>query len=237
MWPGRPPARASTSRVARSTRSHGPKSSAPSRFPCTPRSLATASQPTVERDAPVEPDHVAARGGHLREQRGGAGAEVDRRAVDGREDPRRVRLHELLVVGGRQRPDPGVEELDHVGARSHLGGDVRRERRRQLLHQRMPELRLGVHHPLHLEKLAARLPLDEVAGDGEGAAAEADHGLVGPQLAADERDRLEDERDATPRAPASAARRPARACGSDRRRPGRRSRRARHRRPSRGRGA
>ena len=71
----------------------------------------------VERDAPVEPDHVAAGRGHLLEQRGGAGAEVDRRHVDGGEHARRVRRHVVAVVRGRERADPGVEQLDHVRAR------------------------------------------------------------------------------------------------------------------------
>ena len=110
------------------------------------------------------------------------------------EDARRVRLHELLVVGRRERADPGVEELDHVRARAHLAADVARERVGQLLHQRVPGLRLGVHHPLHVQEVAAGLALDQVAGDGERAAAEADHGLVGAQLAPDDRDRFEDER-------------------------------------------
>ena len=148
----------------------------------------------VERDPPVEPDHVAARVAHLLEQRRRAGAEVDRRAVDRGEDARRVRLHELLVVRRRERADPRVEELDHVRAGAHLAADVARERVGELLHQRVPRRRLGVHHPLHVQELAARLALDQVAGDGERAAAEADHRLVGAQLAAHDRDRLEDER-------------------------------------------
>ena len=40
--------------------------------------------------------------------------------VDRGEDARRVRLHELLVVRRRERADPRVEELDHVGAGAHL---------------------------------------------------------------------------------------------------------------------
>ena len=119
---------------------------------------------------------------------------MDRRTVDGGEDARRVGLHELLVVGRRQRADPGVEELDHVGSRPHLGLDVAGKGVRELLHQRVPGLRVGVHHPLDVQELAARLPLDQVPGDGERAAAEADHGLVGTQLAPHDRDGLEDER-------------------------------------------
>ena len=122
------------------------------------------------------------------------GPEVDRRAVDRGEDARRVRLHELLVVVRRERPDPGVEDLDHVRTRAHLAAHVARERVGELLHQRVPDVRRRVHQPLHVQELAARLALDQVARDRERAAAEADHRLVGPQLASDDRDRLEDER-------------------------------------------
>src|SRR5436190_18329595 len=48
-----------------------------------------------EADPPVEADHVAADGGHVPQQRGGARPEVNGRAVDGREDPGRVRGDEL----------------------------------------------------------------------------------------------------------------------------------------------
>src|SRR5438128_10461377 len=43
----------------------------------------------VELDPPVEADHVAAGGSHLREQRSRPGAEVDRRTVDRGQDARR----------------------------------------------------------------------------------------------------------------------------------------------------
>src|SRR5438105_4919688 len=45
MWPGRPPARRSTSSVVASTRSHGPRRTAGSRLPCTPRSSPTSAHP------------------------------------------------------------------------------------------------------------------------------------------------------------------------------------------------
>ena len=62
-------ARSSTSSASRSTTSQGAVSTAGSRFPWTARS-GTSAQPVVERQAPVEADHVAARGGEL--VRGGA---------------------------------------------------------------------------------------------------------------------------------------------------------------------
>ena len=95
--------------------------------------------------------------------------------------PRIRALHgatHVAVVRGRERPDPGVEQLD------------RRRRRRatfaatyaanvvgELLQQRVPRRRLGEHERLRARELAARPALDEVAGDRERPAAEADDRL------------------------------------------------------------
>ena len=53
-----------------------------SRLPCTPRSRPTSLPAAVDRDPPVEPDHVPAGRRHVLEQVRRAGAEVDRRHVD-----------------------------------------------------------------------------------------------------------------------------------------------------------
>src|SRR5579884_2149923 len=67
----------------------------------------------LEREPPVDADHVAAGAGERTQQLlGGAGAEMDRRYVDRGEDACAVRRDELLVVGRRERADPRVEELD-----------------------------------------------------------------------------------------------------------------------------
>ncbi len=94
------------------------------------------------------------------------------------------------VVLEGEGADPRVEQLDRVGARRHLAGDVAREGRGQLLEQGLPDLRGPEHEPLRLVHLAARASLDEVARDGERRTAEADDRLVGPQRGADEADRL-----------------------------------------------
>ena len=78
----------------------------------------------LRRRRPAASSGSASRGRSRRRRRararaaalGRAGAEVDRRHVDRGEDARGVRRDELLVVGGRERADPRVEELDHVGA-------------------------------------------------------------------------------------------------------------------------
>ena len=130
MWPGRPPARSSTSSAASSTRSHGPSSTAGSRLPCTPRSSPTACPAVVERDAPVEADHVAARGRHraraaspsrcrsgssARRPRRGSAPSTARRTPRSR--PARARRPTSRRAGSRPR------------RRSTCAGDVRRERR------------------------------------------------------------------------------------------------------------
>ena len=179
MWPGRPPARVED--VARRRLDPLPRPEQHGRVEVALHAAVVADlrPAAVERDPPVEADHVAAGLGHRAQQRRRAGAEVDRRHVDRGEDPRRVRRDELLVVRRRERADPRVEELDHVGARrATLRGHVARERVRELLHQRVPDVRLAVHQRLHRREVAARLPLDEVAGDGERPAAEADDRLV-----------------------------------------------------------
>ena len=58
----------------------------------------------------------------------------------------------------------------------------------------MPHRRLAVHQRLHGHELTARAALHQIAGDGERAAAEADHGLVRPQLPPHDPYRLEDRR-------------------------------------------
>ena len=106
-----------------------------------------------------------------------------------------VALHRrdpLPVEPGREGPDPRVEELDHVGAGAHLGGDVGRERLRQLREEGVPGLGVGEHQRLRPRQLAARPALDEVPGDRERPAAEADHRALRVELGAHEPHGLED---------------------------------------------
>src|SRR5262245_8001851 len=63
-----------------------------------PPVLAYLGPPTIERNAPVEADDVAAGCRHVREKRRRASAEVDRRHSQRREDARRIRRDELDVV-------------------------------------------------------------------------------------------------------------------------------------------
>src|SRR5688500_18065025 len=76
----------------------------------------------VERLAMVDADDISAGDRHRLQQTGRTGAEVDGRcSADLRENARHVRLDVAHVVGGAERADPGVEELDHVHAGVDLG--------------------------------------------------------------------------------------------------------------------
>ena len=119
---------------------------------------------------------------------------MDRRNLDRGEDPRRIGRDELLVVGPRERADPGVEELDDVGAGRDLARRYRDRSLGQLLHEPVPDLGRAVHAALGLHEVAGRLPLDEIAGDGERPSAEADERLLRLELRTNEPHGLEDER-------------------------------------------
>ena len=78
----------------------------------------------------------------------------------------------------------------YVCAKVAAGADLRlhvgRERVGQAVHEGVPDARLAVHQRLHLDEVAARTPLDQIARGGEGPAAEADHRLLGRQFRPDE---------------------------------------------------
>ena len=89
-------------------------SSAGSRLPCTARCRPDPAGRLVERDPPVDADHVRAGLAHQPEQLTGADPEVHRRHVQvGERGEHRgaVRLDEAGVVGRGQRAGPRVEQL------------------------------------------------------------------------------------------------------------------------------
>ena len=192
---GRPPARRNTSSAAHSTRSHGPSSAAGSRFPWIASFLSDDRPGVVEVDAPVDSDRAPAGSAISASSCGGrAGAEVDRRDARRLEHARGVRSDELAVVGDGEHADPRIEELDRVGARLRRRRDVARELLGQPLHERMPDGGLAIHERLGADKVATRLSLDEVAGDGERPAAEADERSLRFELPAHEPHGFEDRR-------------------------------------------
>ena len=102
-----------------------------------------------------------------------------------------MRRDELVVVDRREDADPRVEELDHARPGRRLRPNVPGERVRELPHQRVPGRSVVTHQRLDLEEVAARASFDEVAGDRERSAAEADDRLLGRELGAHEAHRLE----------------------------------------------
>ena len=139
----------------------------------------------VQRGLPVDSDDVRADGGHLAEQFGGVDPEVDHRhpvGSHGVEDALRVRGHELPVVLQGEESGPGVEELECVDTCLELGAQEGDDRGGQLLHQRMPCLRLGVHQRLGDAVVLRGAAFDEVGRQGERGTGETDEHLVVPQL-------------------------------------------------------
>ena len=85
-----------------------------------------------------------------------------------------VRQHVRAVVGGREAADPAVEELHGVGAGVDLRVEVGRDRAPEALHQRAPRARVAQHERLGARVEARAAALDQVGGEGEGRAGEAD---------------------------------------------------------------
>ena len=194
-WPGRPPARASTSSASRSTTSHGAPSAAGSRFPWTARP-GTADQPSssgTRQSSPMTSPPAAAMSA---QQVGRAGAEVDRRHVDRGQD----RARSTARRGRGRAPARACPPTSRrAGRRPRRRAPWPRGRRRTT----SASFAISASQVSGSEsisafvrgKLAARPPLDEVAGDRERAAAEADHRPVGVELAANEPHRLEHRRE------------------------------------------
>ena len=146
-----------------------------------------------------------------RQQVAGAGAEVDLRHVEVGErveDAPDVRQHVLAVVGLVERADPGVEELQRLGARLDLRAQVVGDDVGEQPGQPVPARGVAVHEGLGLGEVARAAALDRVGGEREGRAREADERHA--QLAAQQADRLEH---------GLAAPRAARSAGALRRRP------------------
>src|SRR3954451_303693 len=126
---------------------------------------------------PVHPDDVGTRVSDQRQQLAGTDAEVDPRHVPSAqpvEDRARVRQDPLGVVGGGQYAGPRVEQLDRGRPGVDLNPEEGRRRHGQPVQQAAPRLGLGVHEGLGTGVLLRRTALDQVGGEGEGCAGEAD---------------------------------------------------------------
>ena len=103
--------------------------------------VADDAQPRSSAMRQSSADHIASCARERAEQiLRHAGAEVNRRNVGRVEDACGVRRDELVVVGGRERADPRVEELDHIGTGLCLRAHVTRELLREQLEERVPRV-------------------------------------------------------------------------------------------------
>jgi hypothetical protein len=104
----------------------------------------------VEWGTPVEAENVAAGLAHDGKQRRGFDAEVDDRdaeSLDIADEPGGGGERVVAVVGDGERADPGVEDLDDVGAGFDLLSGVVGEDGDELVHQDGPGVEVAVHHP------------------------------------------------------------------------------------------
>ena len=112
----------------------------------------------------------------MRKQAGGFDAKVDHRhahLLHGTDQPLRGLEGVLAIVGQAQRTHPTVKNLDHVGAGIDLKPAILFEHHDNLVQQHPPGVGVGVHHLLGVDIVFRSAPLDHVAGQGVGRAAEA----------------------------------------------------------------
>jgi len=121
---------------------------------------------------------------HQPEQLAGAHAEVDpRHAVSGhRVEHRGTGGHDMAaVVPGRERADPGVEQLHGRGSGLDLHLEKGRGDAREPVQQLLPQLGVAVHQRLGVLVVLRGAALDHVAGQRVRSSGEADQRL-GPEL-------------------------------------------------------
>ena len=106
--------------------------------------VAEGAPADIEGDAPVEADDVGPSLTHGGKQRGSIDTEVDdgdAERLDVADERGGGREGVLAVVGGGERADPGVEDLDDVGAGFDLLGGVFGEDGDELVHEDGPGVR------------------------------------------------------------------------------------------------
>ncbi len=135
----------------------------------------------VERHPPVDADDVGADRTDLGQELTGGDAEVDLRYAgvgDGVHHFLAVREDIALILRRAQGPGPGIEELNRRCAVVDLAlqgadGDVG-----EAIAEGVPQSFVGEHHRLGVCVVARRPAFDEIRGDGEGRAGEADQRAI-----------------------------------------------------------
>src|SRR5439155_2962496 len=100
---------------------------------------------------------------------------------------------EVNVGCGAEAPDQAVEQLHDVGTRLDLRLEIRNDHHRQALHQLVPRRRLAIHESLGRGEVPRWTAFDEIAGEGEWRAREADDSRASAELTLHLADRLQRE--------------------------------------------
>jgi len=145
-------------------------------------------------DTPVDADHIGTGGGEQGQEASRASAEEDDRDVERLErgdDALCPGQDSALVVEGAERTGPAVEELHGLDASCDLCLQVGDGDRREPLHQRVPGGWLMRQQVLGGQVVAGTAAFDQVAGERERRAGEADKRDAAVERAPDEADALE----------------------------------------------
>src|SRR6266571_4186473 len=131
----------------------------------------------IEGDAPVNADYVRPGFLHRRQKRRALRCEIyDWRPglLEVVYEFRTARKHIAAVIFGAEASNPAIEDLQNIGAGTHLGGNVAGKDAHKLRHQLVPCGRRAVHHLFSLDEVARAATLDHVASQSKGAAAKSD---------------------------------------------------------------
>ena len=148
-----------------------------------------ASPTFVERDAPVESDHVRSGLFHRGKKRGAVGAEVNDRhsgLLQLLHHAGDVGQNVAAIVFHAEASDPAIENLDDVGPGADLISGIGGGHDDQFAHQRVPVVGRVVHHFFGVDVVARASAFDHVAGEGEGSATEADHRQLVAEMLCDQ---------------------------------------------------
>ena len=139
--------------------------------------MAEAAPAVVQRNPPVEADHLGSRFFHRRQERGAVGTEINDRHVALLQSLHQVgdvRQHIPPIVFHAQTADPAVKNLDRISSCTNLRRRVLCRHRHQFAHQLIPLRRRVVHHLLGMNVVARAAAFDHVAGQREGRSTESD---------------------------------------------------------------
>src|SRR6267378_71459 len=149
----------------------------------------------VQRNPPIDADHVAARCGEILQERGGAGTEVNERNVRSTRERQRlaaVRLNVGAIVVRRETPDPAIEQLQRFSPGARLRGEIPADEIGKLAQQHVPGVWRLVHEPFRSGERATGSAFDRVTRERERRAGKTDERHVRRELATRQPDRVHD---------------------------------------------